>query len=191
MANFLGFIVAIVLIVFFINKLKKLKNLENTKKISIDSFLNKLKADNKNHYESIYERKMYLFDVNSEFQLFKILLELFGDKYFIFPQINYSHLIKPKKSSWVQESIYRSSIDRKSADFVLCEKEKAIPILVIELDGSSHYSQKKVKRDKFINGVADAVGMPILHIETRFLNKEFVQAAVEDKLGSLASSSKI
>lgn len=53
---------------------------------SIVFFLIKFKFDQSDSKQdlSVYERKPYLFDVNSEFNLYKVLLELFGDKYFIF-----------------------------------------------------------------------------------------------------------
>src|SRR3989338_3108718 len=71
---------------------------------------------------SPYQKKKYLFDTTSEFNLYKILLELYGDRYHIFPQINYSHVVDVKKIDWPEERRYRSRIDRKSADFVLCDK---------------------------------------------------------------------
>ena len=49
---------------------------------------------------SPYQKKKYLFDTTSEFNLYKILLENYGDKYHIFPQINYSHIVEVKKMEW-------------------------------------------------------------------------------------------
>ena len=131
---------------------------------------------------SVYEKKPYLFDSSSEFNLYKILLELFGDKYFIFPQINYSHLIQPKKTTWAEERKYRSRIDRKSADFVLCDKERIVPQLVIELDGSAHNYKRKQVRDKFIDGLTKTVNLPILHLRAGNLDKEVIRKEIEQKL---------
>lgn len=131
---------------------------------------------------SVYEKKLYLFDSNTEFQLYKTLLELFGDKYHIFPQINYSHLIKPKKSTWEEERKYRNKIDRKSADFVLCDKQQVIPQLVIELDGKSHNHKRKQARDKFIDELTRIVDLPILHLKTNNLEKKFIRTEITNKL---------
>jgi hypothetical protein len=109
---------------------------------------------------SVYERKQYLFDANSEFNLFKVLVELFGDKYYIFPQINYSHLIQPRKTTWEEERKYRSRIDRKSADFVFCDKERIVPKLIIELDGSAHNLKSKQARDEFIDELTKIEDLP-------------------------------
>ena len=92
---------------------------------------------------SVFEKKPFLFDTTSEFNLYKVLLEMFGDRYHIFPQVNYSHLIQPRKTTWEEERRHRSRIDRKSADFVFCDKERIVPQLVIELDGSVHNFKSK------------------------------------------------
>lgn len=132
---------------------------------------------------SVYEKKPYLFDTNSEFNLYKVLLEIFDDKYFIFPQINYSHLIQPKKTTFAEEMKYRNRIDRKSADFVLCDKNRIIPQLIIELDGYVHKFKGKQARDKFIDELAKIAGLPILHLKTSNTDREFVRKEIEQKLG--------
>ena len=109
-----------------------------------------------------------------------MLVELFGDKYFIFTQVNYSHLIQPKKMSWKEERRYRSRIDRKSADFVLCDKEKVIPILIIELDGSVHNTRSKRSRDEFIDEITKIADLPILHIKNSDLNKDYIDINVKN-----------
>jgi len=149
----------------------------------IVELVNKKKNRNDKTDLSIYEKKPYLFDANSEFILYKVLLELFGDKYFIFPQINYSHLIQPRKTNWEEERKYRSRIDRKSADFVMCDKDKIIPILIIELDGSVHNFKSKQARDEFIDELTKMVDLPILHIKTNNVDKDFIKSEISKKLG--------
>ncbi len=131
---------------------------------------------------SVYERKPFLFDTVSEFNLYKVLLELFGDKYHVFPQVNYSHLIQPKHSTWQEERRYRSRIDRKSADFVLCDKVRVVPQLIIELDGSVHNFKSKQARDQFINDLTKLVDLPILHLKTSNTDRDFIRMEVDKKL---------
>ena len=135
---------------------------------------------------NVFERKPYLFDTNSEFALYKILDELFGNSYRIFAQVNYSHLIQPKKSTKWEERRDRSRIDRKSADFVICDRQTVVPKLIIELDGYVHNYSSKEKRDKFIDEIAEIAGLPILHLKTNNFNKEFVKTEVSKKLGILS-----
>ncbi len=131
---------------------------------------------------SVYKRKNFLFDTVSEFNLFKTLVELFGDKYYIFTQVNYSHLIEVKPMSFAEQRKYRSSIDRKSADFVFCDKEHVIPQLIIELDGGVHNFKSKQARDEFINNLTKIVDLRILHIQTNNSDKEFIKNEIINKL---------
>ena len=131
---------------------------------------------------SVYERKPYLFDTTSEFNLYKALLEMFGDKYYIFPQVNYSHLIQPRKATWEEERKYRSRIDRKSADFVFCDRERIVPQLIIELDGGVHNLKSKQTRDEFIDELTKIVDLPILHLKAGGLEKEFIRSEIVKKL---------
>lgn len=131
---------------------------------------------------SVYEKKPYLFDTTSEFNLYKVLLELFGDKYFIFPQVNYSHLIQPRKTTWQEERKYRSRIDRKSADFIFCDKAHVVPQLIIEMDGYVHNFKEKQARDEFVNELMKTVGLPILHLRTGDMDKEFIRREIEQKI---------
>ncbi len=136
---------------------------------------------------SFYKKKEYLFDSISEFNLHKTLVELFSDRFYIFSQIQYSHLVEPKPDLWWEMRRHRSRIDRKSADFVLCDKERVVPQLVIELDGSSHELERKQERDQFINETMEAVGLPILHLYTNRLNKDYVKEEVERILSQKTS----
>lgn len=131
---------------------------------------------------SVYERKPYLFDSAAEFNLYKVLLELFGNQYFIFPQVNYSHLIRPKKAYWTEERRHRSRIDRKSADFVFCDKQTVVPKLIIELDGPTHNFQGKQRRDEFIDELTKVVDLPILHLRVGDLDREFIRGEIDRKL---------
>jgi len=150
-------------------------------KLALDYFF---KNNKKEHNLSGYEKKAHLFDTRAEFNLYKILLELFGEQYFIFPQINYSHLIKVKSAEWKESQAYRSRIDRKSADFVLCDKAQTLPLLVIELDGSAHNIQKKQDRDQFIDELLNQINLPILHLKNDNLDREFVKNEILKKLGN-------
>jgi len=132
---------------------------------------------------SVYKRKNFLFDTVTEFNLYKILLELFGDRYHIFAQVNYSHLVEVKPMPFTEQRKYRSSIDRKSADFVLCDKERVVPQLIIELDGGVHSFKSKKARDKFIDDLTKIVDLPILHIQIKNLEREFIKNEINNKLG--------
>ncbi len=57
-----------------------------------------------------------------------------------------------------------SRIDRKHVDFVLCDPASFSPLLVIELDDSSHARLDRQERDAFVDAALDAAGLAILHV---------------------------
>jgi very-short-patch-repair endonuclease len=133
--------------------------------------------------ESPYDKKQYIFDSVNELNLYKTLLELFSDKYNIFTQVNYSHLIQTKdKTDWGN----RSRIDKKSADFVLCDKEHVVPKLIIELDGYSHSHYRRTQdRDEFIDKTIKDVGLEIIHFKNSdIIDKEFIRIEIINKLNN-------
>jgi len=58
-------------------------------------------------------------------------------------------------------------ISQKHIDFVLADPTTLTPKLLIELDDRSHQREDRKARDQFVDGVATAAGIPILHISTR------------------------
>ncbi len=132
--------------------------------------------------ESPYKRRRFLMDSNAEFGLFKILVEIYGDRYYIFPQVHYSHLIEAGKHNWREYNRLMSRITAKSADFVLCKKDDVSPQLVIELDGPSHSHPKRRDRDQFIDAALNGTGLPILHIPVGPYTKESIREAVDTAL---------
>lgn len=57
-------------------------------------------------------------------------------------------------------------IKSKHVDFVVCDSSFQ-PLCVIELDDSSHFQFKRVKRDQLVDKVLQDVGLPIFHIHTK------------------------
>lgn len=115
--------------------------------------------------------------------MYKILLELYGDRFYIFAQVNFTHFIEPNKDFDYRERMrLRSRIDRKSVDFLLCDKERAAPQLVIELDGGSHSIPRRMDRDDLVDSMMADAGVSILHLRADKLDKEAIKGEVEKKL---------
>ncbi len=127
-----------------------------------------------------FNRRKFLFDVVSELNFYKILMELYGNDYRIFAQVQYSHLIEPKHSlSFAESRKYRNMIDRKTADFVICDKDTVAPILVIELDGSAHSKVKVKINDEFKNEITKVVDLPLLRINAENIDKEYIKNKID------------
>jgi len=56
----------------------------------------------------------------------------------------------------------RNRIKSREIDFVLCDKENIKPLLVIELDDSSHEREDRVERDHNIDRILHDAELPIL-----------------------------
>ncbi|MDB4992554.1 MAG: topoisomerase [Parcubacteria group bacterium] len=109
-----------------------------------------------------YRRKQYLMTRN-ESDCYKELVQTVGAEYFIFAQVHLSTLLdeKIKGNDWRAS---RSHINRKSVDFVLCDKQNISPILAIELDDSSHLRADRVIRDSEVERILREAGLPLLRI---------------------------
>ena len=56
-------------------------------------------------------------------------------------------------------------INKKHIDFILCKPENLYPLLLIELDDSSHQTEKVKERDEFIEKVYEKTGYKLLRVE--------------------------
>ena len=108
-----------------------------------------------------YSKKPY-FLTNNEREFFAKIEKIIENRYSVFPQVHYCKIIYAEgrqnfKNPWFNK------IDRKSADFVLFDKNTISPVLVIEIDDSSHNRTDRRERDVFINSVLEKCGIPIIH----------------------------
>jgi very-short-patch-repair endonuclease len=117
-----------------------------------------------------YKKKNY-FLTKSEHEFYDKLLAAVGDKYHIFAQVNLSNLLihKIKGQNWKGAFAH---INRKSVDFVLCDKEHLSPKLAIELDDRTHERPDRQERDRRVEGILKQAGIPLLRINNVSYNKE-------------------
>lgn len=129
-----------------------------------------------------YTRKNY-FMTRSEREFFNVLLPLVEHNYVVFAQVHLSTLLshKVKGQHW-QGAL--SHIDRKSVDFVICDKKFLSPKLVIELDDTSHERTDRQLRDQEVEWIFEQAQIPLLRIpnhtrfETQSLERQLSQKNV-------------
>ena len=123
-------------------------------------------ADSPENYE--YHRKHWLVTRN-ELLFFHTLLKEVDGFYYIAPQIHLSSLLNHKKpgQSWKGAL---SHIQRKSVDYVICSREKLIPVCAIELDDDSHLRADRQKRDKEVERIFQKAQLPLIRIKTHEQN---------------------
>lgn len=112
-----------------------------------------------------YTRKQF-FLTRAEHEFYNVLLTAVGDRYHIFAQVHLPTILDNKVigQSW---HAARSHIDRKSVDFVLCDKKYLSPKLAIELDDKSHELLKRKARDKEVERILADADLPLLRIESK------------------------
>ncbi len=113
-----------------------------------------------------YIKRKYLM-TKGEHVFFELLQKIVSDKYFIIPQVSLSKLVTVDHYEKLRKT-YNNKIDRKSVDFVLFSKDYFSPVLIIELDDKTHERLDRKARDGFVDGVAQAAGIKIVHVKAAF-----------------------
>lgn len=118
------------------------------------------KQSNKKFYD--YEKKEY-FLTRTEKDLYSKLSEILGGECEIFPQAHLSSFLnhEVKGQNWKGALAH---IQRKSVDFLICDKRYLSPKLAIEFDDPSHDRKDRIKRDEVVEGIFKNANMPLLRI---------------------------
>jgi very-short-patch-repair endonuclease len=112
-----------------------------------------------------YTRKQF-FLTRAEHEFYNTLIAVVGDKYHVFAQVHLPTILdhKVKGQDWRAALAH---INRKSVDFVLCDKAYISPKLAIELDDKSHERPDRQERDREVERMLADAGVPLLRIENK------------------------
>ncbi len=113
-------------------------------------------------WSEFYGKRDYMMS-QAEHTLFYLLCQLYADQYFIFPQVKLDKIFYVK-SPFKYQHQYLNHIDRKSVDFLLCQKNPVRPVVAIELDDHSHQTEKRKARDKFVEALFSTTQLPLVRI---------------------------
>lgn len=127
-----------------------------------------------------YRSKKYIMTA-AEASFFKRLERLFGEKYYIFPQIHLSSLLdhRIKGQNWRGAL---STIQRKSVDYALVDRETLVTRCAVELDDGTHDARARIERDMLVEGIFYRADVPLVRVRgvngmsDEQLIKEFVDA---------------
>jgi very-short-patch-repair endonuclease len=131
-----------------------------------------------------YKKKDYLLTV-AEKNFYQVLKQV-SDKnnFLLFAKVRLEDLL------WLPAGIERKDrfglrgrIKSRHVDFVLCDKQNIKPLLVIELDDSSHNTQKGIERDDFVDRALRDAGLSILHQKVQY---SYDLQGLEEKISRLA-----
>jgi len=118
--------------------------------------------------EMPYERKKIMSD--NERRLFEILKSIYSGQFDIFPQVHIDSLVQVRRGA--RFMFWWNKINRKSVDFVFCEKDGLRTALVVELDDKTHLMPDRVERDAFVNDVMEAAIISIVHLHSADLHDQ-------------------
>lgn len=101
---------------------------------------------------------------------FRKLQQVYGEWYYIFPQVNLDKILKI--DPYTRSYTYKNKIDRKSVDFVIVNKETLQTEMALELDDYTHLRGDRVVRDNFVNETLTRAGVKLARLEFDYLEKE-------------------
>lgn len=133
-------------------------------------------SNNEINYNTKYIKKDYLL-TETELKFYKLLKKITDElNLTICPQVTLYEILRNKN--------YKdfNKIKSKSIDFVITEPNLKIK-MCIELDGPSHYKNKRVQRDVFINKLFADLNIKLLRIPVQnFYNLDDLRSKIKESL---------
>ena len=128
-----------------------------------------LKQNSKKLYK--YQAKQY-FMTKSENDFFRMLNNVAGDRYFIFPQVHLSAILDEKIKGQNWKAAFKH-INGKSVDYVLCDRQTLKPVYAVELDDYTHTYKNRQERDQEVECMFQSAGIPLVRFnDYKTLNQE-------------------
>lgn len=128
-----------------------------------------------------YKKKDF-FMTRAEHECYDALIAAVGRDYYVFAQVHLPTIVnhKIKGQSW--QGAF-SHINRKSVDFVLCDKNYISPKLAIELDDKSHQEEDRKIRDQELERILSEANLPLLRLENRgHFDRTIIQQQIREKV---------
>ncbi len=140
--------------------------------------------DKKKKQDFAYLKKDSLL-TEAEKSFYTVLREVVGEKYLVCPQVSLSAILSiPDERDRGRYAVSRNKIQSKYVDFLLCEPESLKPLLVIELNDSSHDQAKRIRRDDFLVRALEGAGVaffPVV-IASQY-DREDLERGIAEKVG--------
>ncbi len=112
----------------------------------------------------VYQRRDFL--SNAEMDFFQVLRQACGSDYYIAPKVGLWGLVQGEKTEYGNERGW-AKISQKHLDFVLLNPRMMNPVLVVELDDSSHWRAERRAKDEQKDAILRQANIPILRVPVR------------------------
>ena len=104
----------------------------------------------------------------AEKKFYFMLMKSLNYEYTIFAKVRIADIIAVAPHAKGPNEIRAfNKISRKHVDYVICNKKTLDIMAVVELDDSSHLRKDRMDRDKFVDKVFVAAGIPLLHVKVQ------------------------
>lgn len=114
-----------------------------------------------------YESRGVLF-TPAERSFMGVLEQALDSRYRVFGKIRLGDLVKPARGlSNSKRAAAQNKINQKHVDFVVCTANELALVGVLELDDTSHLRRDRAERDRFVDQVLAAAGIPILRFPAK------------------------
>lgn len=110
-----------------------------------------------------FYRRRYLL-TKAEKSFYGVLRTILGDAY-IFAKVRLADLVEADERHLLRKSNF-DHIKSKHIDFVICDAALS-PVIVVELDDSSHRRPVRVARDRDVDRILKIAELPILRVPVR------------------------
>jgi hypothetical protein len=114
----------------------------------------------------------------AELVFFRALEEAVDGKFYVFAKVRIGDLLCVIEGT-ENAGAWFGKIGQKHVDFMLAEKKEVKPVLVIELDDSSHDLPHRQERDVFVDEALKTAGLAILRVTCA---KDYAVAALEQSI---------
>jgi hypothetical protein len=116
----------------------------------------------------------------NERAFFHTLCRAIPDGHFIFANMRLIDLLQvDRKDPGVQT--WKNKVGQKHVDFVICEPAQLAPLLVIEVDGRTHLSERQTQRDADKDACLRAAGIPLLRLPAK--SSGYTLADLRERVG--------
>lgn len=127
----------------------------------------KIKSQFKRKYR--YDLKRYYLKdsltTTVEKWMYNIIKDTLPKEYIIAPKVGIKDFVGIKSGK--DYLSYFRHISQKHIDFLICREDNLIPVMGIEIDDKSHKQKDRIKRDKEVDQIYNAIGLKVIHIPTR------------------------
>ncbi len=144
--------------------------------IGVALFLKKSKSTLRGHP---YEQQGLLFTA-AERSFYGVLCQATKGKAIVFGKVRVGDILKTRKGLNASERQKAfNKISAKHFDFVLCKPDDLSVLAAVELDDSSHNTNKRILRDEFLEGACKSAGLKLHRFKAR---KSYTIAEVQESL---------